>query len=148
MAVIGRLSVAPRLIDAELARPLASHGLDAAAFDVLATLRRSGQPYQLAPTQLTRSAMITSGGVCQRLDRLEVRGLVIRTPSARDGRGVLVTRTTAGREAIDEARPDHLDTEQRLLAALPHDQREALARTLHQLVASLTAPKTPPSPTR
>lgn len=141
MAVIGRLSIASRLIDAQLARTFAAHGLDAASFDVLATLRRSGSPYQLTPTELRRSSMITSGGVSQRLDRLEAQGLVTRTPSTRDGRGTLVTLTSTGAQAIDHALPDHLNTEQRLLKSLAPAQREALAQALHQLITSLVPPQ-------
>lgn len=137
MAVIGRLSIASRLIDAELARTFAAHGLDAASFDVLATLRRAGAPYELTPTQLMRSAMITSGAITQRLDRLEARGLVARAPSARDGRRVQVRLTADGRAAIDQALPDHLQTEHRLLARLSPRQREDLERTLHQLIESI-----------
>ena len=140
MAVIGRLSIASRLIDAELAKTFAAHGLDAASFDVLATLRRAGAPYELTPTQLMRSAMITSGAITQRLDRLETRGLIARTPNARDGRGVLATLTTAGRATIDRALPDHLQTEHRLLADLTPQQRNELERALHQLIEAISAP--------
>src|SRR5581483_10476629 len=38
------------------------HGLDTGEFDVLATLRRAGEPYGLRPTELYRSLMISSGG--------------------------------------------------------------------------------------
>ncbi|MGH4019484.1 MAG: MarR family transcriptional regulator [Pseudonocardiaceae bacterium] len=51
--------------------------------------------------------MVTSGAITQRLDRLEVCGLVTRTPSTADGRGVHVTLTDQGRELIDQALPDH-----------------------------------------
>lgn len=137
MAVIGRLSIASRLIDAHLSRTFAAHGLDAASFDVLATLRRAGPPYQLSPTQLTRAAMITTGAVSQRLDRLEARSLVTREPSSSDGRGVQVTLTPAGRDLIDQTLPDHLQTEHRLLAALSPRQRAVLAETLQQLLRSI-----------
>jgi DNA-binding MarR family transcriptional regulator len=140
MAIIGRLSIASRLIDAELAQTFATHGLDAASFDVLATLLRAGSPYELTPTQLMRSAMITSGAITQRLDRLEARGLIARTPNTRDGRGVLATLTTAGRATIDRALPDHLQTEHRLLTGLTLQQREDLERTLHQLIEALSGP--------
>jgi len=139
MAVIGRLSIASRLVDAELARTFAVHGLDAPSFDVLATLRRTGAPYQLTPTQLMRSAMITSGGISQRLDRLEGRGLVTRSPDQRDARGVLVTLTQRGREVIDRALPDHVATEQRLLGALAPADRTTLASLLHQLIESISS---------
>lgn len=134
MAVIGRLTRAERHISAELARTFAEHGLDRPSFDVLATLRRSGVPHRLTPTQLMRSAMVTSGAITQRLDRLEARGLVARTPNEADGRGTYVSLTDGGRALIEAALPDHLATEQRLLAALTDAERRALARTLRRLL--------------
>ncbi|MER6998372.1 MarR family transcriptional regulator [Streptomyces sp. NPDC000410] len=137
MAVIGRLKRLSQLIDAELRRTFAAHGLDAASFDVLATLRRSGPPHRLTPAELTRAAMVTSGAITQRLDRLEERGLVTRTPSPSDRRVVDVTLTDSGRDLIDQALPDHLATEHRLLAALSSEDRGTLADSLRRLLESL-----------
>ncbi len=142
MAVIGRLKRLSRLIDAELRRTFAAHGMDAATFDVLATLRRSGPPHRLTPAELMRAAMVTSGAVTQRLDRLETRGLVTRTPSESDGRVVYVSLTDDGRALVDRALPDHIATEERLLAALSAPQRDVLAGALRDLLEGLgdTAP--------
>lgn len=137
MAVIGRLSRLSRLINARLHQTFAAHGLDAASFDVLATLRRSEPPHRLTPTELMREAMVTSGAITQRLDRLEARGLVIRTASERDRRGVRVALTAGGRALIDRALPDHVATEQRLLDALTPAQRATMARALRTLLESL-----------
>ena len=137
MAVIGRLSRLTRLIDAELSRTFAAHGLDRASFDVLATLRRSDPPHRLTPAELMRASMVTSGAVTQRLDRLEARGLVNRTPSESDGRGVYVTFTGEGRALIDRALPDHVRAEERVLSALTGSQRDGLAGTLRELQESL-----------
>jgi DNA-binding MarR family transcriptional regulator len=137
MAVIGRLTRLARLVDGELGKTFAEHDLDRASFDVLATLRRSAPPHRLTPTELMRASMVTSGAVTQRLDRLEARGLVVRTPNEHDGRGVVVSLTDAGRELIDRTLPDHLATENRLLGALGEAERSALADTLKQLLESL-----------
>ncbi|UNO43718.1 MarR family transcriptional regulator [Streptomyces sp. MST-110588] len=137
MAVFGRLKRASRLVDAELRRVFAAHDLDAASFDVLATLRRSGPPYRLTPAALMRAAMVTSGAITQRLDRLEARGLVARASSASDGRSVHVLLTDQGRTVIDQALPDHVENEHRLLAALSETEREALAHSLRRLLESL-----------
>ncbi|MEV0845944.1 MarR family transcriptional regulator [Streptomyces sp. NPDC049954] len=118
MAVLGRLKRLNRFAEAETRRTFAAHGLDAASFDVLATLRRNGPPYRLTPAALMRDAMVTSGAVTQRLDRLERRGLVERAPSPDDGRVVLVTLTDEGHAVLDATLPDHLATEARLLAGL------------------------------
>ncbi|HEX5598731.1 MAG TPA: MarR family transcriptional regulator [Micromonosporaceae bacterium] len=137
MAVIGRLSRLSRLIDTELRRTFATHGLDPASFDVLATLRRSGPPHRLTPAELMRASMVTSGAVTQRLDRLEERGLVTRTRSMLDGRSVHVALTNEGRDLVDQALPDHVTTEHRLLETLTSAQRDALADTLRVLLEAL-----------
>ncbi|GHH66726.1 MarR family transcriptional regulator [Kitasatospora indigofera] len=137
MAVIGRLKRLTRLIEADLRRTFAEHGLDPASFDVLATLRRSGPPYRLTPAELMRTSMVTSGAVTQRLDRLEARGLVARTPSESDGRVVHVALTADGHALIDQALPDHVATEHRLLAGLTAPRRADLADTLRDLLESL-----------
>ncbi|MEU4801726.1 MarR family transcriptional regulator [Actinosynnema sp. NPDC023587] len=137
MAVIGRLSRLNRVVEGELRATFARHGLDRPSFDVLATLRRSAPPHRLTPTELMRSSMITSGAVTQRLDRLEARGLVTREPSPVDGRGVVVALTDEGRALVDETLPDHLATEDRILAALDPAERERLAATLKTVLESL-----------
>ncbi|MGN9844531.1 MarR family winged helix-turn-helix transcriptional regulator [Nonomuraea sp. H19] len=137
MAVIGRLARLSRLIDMELRRTFAAHGLDSASFDVLATLRRSDPPHRLTPAELMRASMVTSGAITQRLDRLESRGLVTRSPSESDGRGVYVTLTEEGYALIERVLPDHLATEHRVLAALSGERRDALAAMLGDLLESL-----------
>jgi DNA-binding MarR family transcriptional regulator len=137
MAVIGRLSRLSRLVGVHLGRTFSAHGLDGPSFDVLATLRRNGPPHRLTPTELMRSAMVTSGAITQRLDRLEARGLVTRSRADTDGRVVHVALTRKGRALIDRALPDHVDTEHRLLAALTPAERNTLASTLRKLLESL-----------
>lgn len=137
MAVIGRISRVSRRLDLELGPVFARHDLDSAAFDVLATLRRSGPPYALSPRALTDSAMITSSATAQRLNRLEERGLVSRTPSPVDGRGVQVTLTDAGHRLVDEALPDHVGNEHRLLSTLTATEQAALAALLAKLGTDL-----------
>jgi DNA-binding MarR family transcriptional regulator len=137
MGIVGRLSIASRMVESELKRVFALHGLDSASFDVLATLRRSGPPYRLTPGRLTHSAMVTSGAISQRLDRLEARGLLTRTPNASDGRGVDVTLSPAGHQLIDAVLPDHVRNEHRMLAALTPEERATLAAVLSKLITSM-----------
>lgn len=137
MAVLGRLARAARLADARLGVTFASHGLDAASFDVLATLRRNGEPFRLTPTEIQQSAMVTSSAIAQRLNRLERDGLVLRSPNAADGRGTVVSLTPAGRALIDRALPDHVANQERMLAGLTDAQRAALPTLLQALAESL-----------
>ena len=95
------------------------------------------QPYQLTPTALMRTALVTSGAITQRLDRLEEKGLITRERSEADGRAVVVTLTDAGRAALDAALPDHLETERALLAGLSDDDRAQLADLLRRFLVSL-----------
>jgi DNA-binding MarR family transcriptional regulator len=137
VGVIGRLTQLQREVHLAQRATFARHGLDAPSFDVLAALRRAGAPYQLTPTALMRTALVTSGAITQRLDRLEERGLITRQRSREDGRAVVVSLTDAGSAALDAALPDHLDTERKLLEGLTADDRERLAELLRRFLVSL-----------
>jgi DNA-binding MarR family transcriptional regulator len=137
MGIVGRLKRLSRLVDNALHEFFVHHGLDRPAADVLFTLRRSGPPYRLTPSELMRASMITSGAVTQRLDRLEARGLVARTRSETDGRGVVVALTDDGFALIDEVLEGHVENERRLFEALTPAQRETFAKTLRKLLESL-----------
>jgi DNA-binding MarR family transcriptional regulator len=134
VARVGRLA---QRLDRELERVFAEHGLTREGFDVLATLRRSGAPYRLSPTELYRTLMRTSGAMTNRLRRLEDAGLVRRVADAADRRGLLVELTPEGRRVIDRVAPLHLDNERRLVAGLDGDERAALAGLLRKLALSL-----------
>ncbi len=144
MGIIGRISQLQREVYLAQRATFARHGLDAPSFDVLAALRRAGAPYQLTPTALMRTALVTSGAITQRLDRLEERGLITRRRSDSDGRAVVVTLTEAGRTALDDALPDHLATERQLLDGLPSADRELLSSLLRRLLVALG--RTPQEP--
>jgi DNA-binding MarR family transcriptional regulator len=137
MGVVGRISQLQREVFLAQRATFARHGLDVPSFDVLAALRRAGEPYQLTPTALMRTALVTSGAITQRLDRLEERGLITRTRSESDGRAVVVTLTAAGRAALDAALPDHLETERGLLAGLSDDDQAQLADLLRRFLVTL-----------
>ena len=137
MGIIARITQLQREVHLAQRSTFARYGLDAPSFDVLAALRRAGAPYQLTPTALMRTALVTSGAITQRLDRLEEKGLITRERSQDDGRAVVVTLTDAGRAALDAALPDHLETERRLLDGLSDDDRERLAGLLRRLLIAL-----------
>jgi DNA-binding MarR family transcriptional regulator len=115
----------------------ARHGLDPGEFDVLATLRRSGAPFTLRPTVLYRQLMISSGGLTDRLARLERRGLVRRRPSPEDGRSLLVELTAAGRKTVEAAFRADMALENELVATLTRDERDVLGRLLQKLLLPL-----------
>ncbi len=126
MGVIGRLKRLHDHLSRGLDAVYAAHGLNAASFDVLATLRRSGDPFSLSPTALMEQTMVTSGTMTNRIDRLEKAGLVKRDPNPEDGRSMVVGLTDAGFGLIDRAIDDHVANQNRLVETLSPVDREAL----------------------
>jgi len=102
---------------------------------VLATLRRSGKPYMLSPTSLYETLMISSGGMTNRLDRLERAGFVERRPN--DRRGKLIALTDSGKRVIDETIGRHVANEQRLLSVLTAAEQEKLNALFKKLISGL-----------
>jgi DNA-binding MarR family transcriptional regulator len=138
MTLLGRLNEAAERVMREHINPLfAGAGLQAGEFDVLATLRRSGAPYQLSPTTLYEATMISSGGMTDRLDRLERAGLVVRRPDPRDRRGKLIVLTDRGKRLVDDTLARHVANEERLLLSLTEAEQETLNALLKKLIAAL-----------
>lgn len=137
IGVIGRVSRLARELEQRLEPVYAEQGLEPGWYDVLATLRRSGPPYRLRPSEFTGALMLTSSGTTKRLDRLEQAGLVARTPDPHDRRGTLITLTAAGRELVDAASEAHIANEHRLLGALSDAERQRLADLLRKLLLGL-----------
>jgi DNA-binding MarR family transcriptional regulator len=134
---LGRLFRTASLAERSLAAGLAPHGLQPGWFDLLAALRRSGEPFELTPTRLMDATMLSSGGVTKRLDRLAEAGLVERRPDPSDRRGTLVRLTPRGREKIDAAIETHAANEALLLSALAPSERRALDKVLRSLLAAV-----------
>jgi DNA-binding MarR family transcriptional regulator len=137
MAIVGRISRLQLLLNRELRAFFGARGLESWEFDVLATLRRAGAPYELTAGALLKAAMVTSGAITNRIDRMETKGLVERVRDDGDRRSVRIRLTPAGLEAVDEAVGAHMANEARLLAALDPADREDLAGTLRTLLESL-----------
>lgn len=134
LEVLSRVTRLARHLDRARRTAFAAHDLQASEFDVLASLRRAGPPYVLSPGQLLAQTMVTSGTMTNRIDRLESRGLVQRLPDPDDRRGVHVRITSEGRDRVDAALADLLQSERELLAGLPHKDQAQLSDLLRRLV--------------
>lgn len=137
MTVLGRIYRVSNLVRPGIEATFAGFGLDRGEFDVIATLRRSGPPYRLTPTELYTSLMISSGGLTHRLGRLEKAGLIERLPSPDDGRSMIVGLTQAGRARAEAAFRADMAGEADLLAGMDPARREALAALLRELTLML-----------
>lgn len=111
MGVVGRLSRIARDLEGKLNQNFARFDLDGVAFDLLAALRRQGEPYSLSPKVLQFEMMISSGNTTYRLDQLEKRGLIARLADPHDRRGVRVQLTPQGLALVDEVVVSHLQLE-------------------------------------
>lgn len=139
-AVIGRLHRLAGLLTEQLCVVYRRFGLSEGEFDVLAALRRAGDPYERAPGELAVHTMVTTGAMTKRIDRLERDGLVTRRRAAGDGRGRVVGLTTAGRELIDQAFTEHMRNERRLLDVLGAEEAGRLEGLLTAWLARVEPP--------
>ena len=137
MGIVARVWRLARLSEALSEENFAQHGLSRGGFDVLAALRRAGAPYQLSPSSLYSSLLISSGAMTNRIDRLVELGLVERVPDAGDRRGIKVVLTVSGKAVIDDAVRDHVDNERRMLDVFSTFEVRILPKLLRVLLLRL-----------
>jgi DNA-binding MarR family transcriptional regulator len=138
LQILSRVSRLADVLDDRRAAAFVDHALQAHEFDVLAALRRSGEPFEMTAGELCAATHVTSGTMTSRLDRLVARKLVLRRADEDDGRLVLVRLTAAGRRRVDGALTALLHSERELLAKLTPAKRDRLAATLRELLGAAT----------
>jgi DNA-binding MarR family transcriptional regulator len=137
MATIGRLGRVAAVLGPLVERVFTQHGLGRGEFDVLAALRRSGPPFMLTPSALSRALMLSPGAMTNRLDRLEAAGHVRRELDPGNRRSMRVSLTAGGRSLVDTAVEAHVLNEQALLAGLSPTDRQRLDSGLRALLAAV-----------
>ncbi|MGW9587843.1 MarR family winged helix-turn-helix transcriptional regulator [Microbacterium sp. NPDC055455] len=138
--VIGRLHLVALELTERLVDVYGRFGLSEGEFDVLATLRRAGTPYERPAGELADHTLVTTGGLTKRVDRLEARGLVERRTEASDARKRLVRLTPEGRRLIDQAIAAHLENEHRIVDELGRADATTLERILTRWLRILDGP--------
>lgn len=133
MLVVGRMFRLTEEWDRRLRGPFAAAGLGNGDFDVLAALRRSGEPYALSAGELSRTVLVTTGAITKRVDRLEAGGWATRSVDEEDSRGRRIALTEAGSRLVDELMAVHLENQRALIAGLSGGERETLAGLLAKL---------------
>ncbi|MDW5417426.1 MarR family transcriptional regulator [Iodobacter sp. CM08] len=137
MGPIGRIRRCALLLQRKMDVVFTEYGMSNWEFDVLATLRRSGPPYCLAPTALFSSLMISSGTMTHRLKGLEASGWIERIPSSSDARSMLVQLSDAGFALIDQAVTAHVANEHAMLAAITPEALLELDARMAELLGAL-----------
>jgi DNA-binding MarR family transcriptional regulator len=134
LEVVGRLRLCSAHLERAIIAALRPFGLSLGEFDVLNTLRRRGDEEGTKPTDLAQSALITSGAMTSRLDRLERAGHIQRRPDPGDRRGVLVRLTEQGERLAAESLDAVLAADEAFLEPLSPRQRDSVAAALKQLL--------------
>jgi DNA-binding MarR family transcriptional regulator len=134
LEVAGRLLRCAAHLERMIAEALQPLGLSFSDFDVINTLRRRGDPDGTNPKALTASALITSGAMTSRLDRLERSGLLERHPDPTDRRAILVRLTPEGHERSTLALAAVLAADRRFLEPLSLDDSHTVAAALKRLL--------------
>lgn len=135
LQIVGRILWLGRQYEETVTRMLAEHGLSYSDYDVIATLRRAGAPYELTPTELARRVLLTSGGLTACLRRLEVGGLVSRRGVPEDRRRLLAKLTPKGFDLVESFIDRRFSLADEALASLNPKQIGEAEAVLRQLVA-------------
>ncbi|MEU5870094.1 MarR family transcriptional regulator [Glycomyces sp. NPDC047369] len=135
MALFGRIHRISQKLGARLHALRSEKGLGRNEFDVLATIRRSGEPFTLSPKEISAAMMLSSGGLTGRLDKLEASGFIERLPDPGDRRGIKVRMTPLGREVIEESVRIGIAAQNEALAPLTAKERDQLGALLRKLHA-------------
>jgi len=131
--VLGRIDLLARELTNDVEELLRLHRLTIPEFDVLAVLRRCGEPYRQSISVLCAHSLVTSGTMTNRLDRLEAKGLVSREPNPEDRRGILVALSPSGRDLIDTVVPLRLKKAGERVSALSSEEIDLLVRFLDRI---------------
>ncbi|MER6994269.1 MarR family transcriptional regulator [Streptomyces sp. NPDC000410] len=135
--VLARAQRLTRYVETEIKRVIAKHGLEYGEFDVLTTLQRSGPPYELTAGALVKAAMVTSGAITNRIDRMEAKGLVERVRDRADRRTVKIRLTEHGHEVTRAVFPEHLANYAALMADLGREETERIGEGLRKVLEAL-----------
>lgn len=134
--IIGRLHRLSDFVSTELGTVFEAHGISQGEFDVLASLRRAGAPYERTPSELAAHTMVTTGATTKRLDRLVEAGLIERRAAEGDGRSKIIGLTAEGLRVVDETFTDHMANEHRIVAELSAEDRRQLEDILARWLRS------------
>ncbi|MFG2876353.1 MarR family winged helix-turn-helix transcriptional regulator [Streptomyces sp. NPDC048337] len=132
--VLARIQRMNRIIEKQLKAFAAERDLEVGEVDILFTLRRSGPPYALTAGALIPAAMVTSGAITNRIDRMEAKGLVERIRDGQDRRSVRIRLTEHSLGLTEALMADHLRHYAELLAPLDPATCTAVAGALRTLL--------------
>ncbi|TAN05551.1 MAG: MarR family transcriptional regulator [Rhizobiaceae bacterium] len=135
-AITGRVLRLAETFMSAMNANMAQYGIRYSYYAIVGTLRASGKPYRMSPSELQNTLMITSGGLSNLLRKVEALGYIRRLDDPTDGRGVIVELTDSGFALSEEAMVSQAATERRLVGSLDATEQQQLAKLLKRLVLS------------
>ena len=130
LGVVLRIQALAKILGDKVTQRLFEFDLQWWQYDVLSALRRQGKPFSMAATELADAALLTSGAMTNRLDRLEQSGWLRRLPDENDRRRVLVQLTDKGLALIENAAEARFEAASEALRNLTPAQMHQLSRLL------------------
>lgn len=136
------LTAAGDLVQRAVASQLAEHGLAPLQFSILATLQDAaageGSGDGMRMSDLADALVITRSGLTYQITQLEKAGLVERTSSSGDSRGVIARLTVDGARRVQETFPGHVAmVRENFLDTLTPAEVAELRRVLEHVVGRL-----------
>lgn len=98
-----------RLLENALDDDVAKHGISLSEYELISMLSEA-EGGRMRMSALADLVVQSRSRVTHTASRLERRGLVLREPSAEDGRGVELVLTDAGQRTIDELARVHVES--------------------------------------
>lgn len=138
MLVVGRLLRISNLLQSQVTQVFKPYGLHYTDFDIMATLRRKGEPFELTPTQLSESVILTSGAMTAAIGRLEKASMVKRTQDKEDGRSRRVKLTAKGVRLVEETVSIRFELAAKNLEGLSPTEQKKLASLLKKMLSHLS----------
>ncbi|MFJ1703908.1 MarR family winged helix-turn-helix transcriptional regulator [Kitasatospora sp. NPDC088346] len=119
----------------------ARYGLSTGRYRLLADLEDSGG--EKSPSRLAAGLGVSRATVTGLVDALARDGLVVRRPSAEDGRSAEVVLTARGAQKLRDLAPDHFGRLQTMVGELTTEERTTFLDLLARVtrgIGALTAP--------
>jgi DNA-binding MarR family transcriptional regulator len=135
--VVDRVAAIGKHVNRAFDETLAGHGLNHGEYKLLSRLATRAKDNRMSAGDLSRSLMLSSGAMTNRLDRLEAAGLIRRVPDPKDRRGVHVELTSKGEKTIDGAVTEQAARECDVLAGLSPSELAKLNLLLRKVLVSL-----------
>jgi len=137
--VVDRIAAINKHLGRGFEETLADQGLNYGEYKLLLRLVTRTEDNRMSAGELSRSLMLSSGAMTNRIDQLEKSELIRRLRDPNDRRGVHVELTAKGRAVIDDAVTEQAAKEIDGFSVLNARELTSLNQLLRKVLTSLEA---------